>query len=295
MRKLNLFVILAVISLGVFFALPSKAALVGNTNQAVLTASPQTGTYNANDNFQVSIYVNTGSKSVVVVAAYLNYDKAKFQAVSVDTTGSVFTMEAEKIIDSTNGVVKITRGIPSPGVNTPNGLVATINFKAITATSPASDNLTFQFTAGSVLESNVILNDGLGTDYLGGVYNGRYTVGGESSSVSPFCGDGSCNGSETCSSCSSDCGCGSPSCTSFTYSAWSTCQSNNIQTRTVFSSSPSGCAGGNPILSQSCVYTPSPEQQLLIEQLREQIRQIQLKIIQLLALLINILQQKLNA
>ncbi len=159
-----------------FIAQESQAALVGNTNQATLTASPQTGTYNINDNFQVSIYVNTGGRNIVVVAAYLNYDRTKFEAVSIDTTGSVFTMETEKVINSTNGTIKITRGIPSPGVNTTNGLVAKINFRATAATSPASDNLTFQFTAGATLESNVILDDGLGTDYLNGVYNGKYTV-----------------------------------------------------------------------------------------------------------------------
>lgn len=45
-----------------------------------------------------------------------------------------------------------------------------------------------------------------------------------------------------------------PTCTSFTYSDWSTCQ-NGTQTRTVLSSSPDGCTGGNPILSQSCTGT----------------------------------------
>jgi hypothetical protein len=40
-------------------------------------------------------------------------------------------------------------------------------------------------------------------------------------------------------------------CTSFTYNSWGTC-TNEIQTRTVASSSPSGCTGGNPLLSQSC-------------------------------------------
>lgn len=47
-----------------------------------------------------------------------------------------------------------------------------------------------------------------------------------------------------------------PTCTSFTYSNWSTCQANNTQSRTVASSYPSGCTGGNPILSQSCIYVP---------------------------------------
>src|SRR3990172_5734882 len=40
-------------------------------------------------------------------------------------------------------------------------------------------------------------------------------------------------------------------CTSFAYSAWGTCN-NGVQTRTVTSSSPSGCTGGSPVLSQSC-------------------------------------------
>lgn len=42
----------------------------------------------------------------------------------------------------------------------------------------------------------------------------------------------------------------------YTYSAWSACQPNNTQTRTVISSSPDGCTG-TPILSRSCTYTPS--------------------------------------
>jgi hypothetical protein len=43
-------------------------------------------------------------------------------------------------------------------------------------------------------------------------------------------------------------------CTSFTYSNWNSCQSNNTQTRTVSSSLPNGCTGGSPTLTQSCNY-----------------------------------------
>ncbi len=43
-------------------------------------------------------------------------------------------------------------------------------------------------------------------------------------------------------------------CTSFTYSAWGACQPSGTQTRTVVSSSPAGCTGGSPVLSQSCTY-----------------------------------------
>ncbi|MBU3896199.1 GPI anchored serine-threonine rich family protein [Patescibacteria group bacterium] len=44
-----------------------------------------------------------------------------------------------------------------------------------------------------------------------------------------------------------------PACTSFTYSGWSSCSSSGVQTRTVSGSLPSGCQGGNPLLSQSCL------------------------------------------
>ncbi|HET9594942.1 MAG TPA: cytochrome c [Anaeromyxobacteraceae bacterium] len=47
-----------------------------------------------------------------------------------------------------------------------------------------------------------------------------------------------------------------PTCTAFTYSAWGACQSSNTQTRTVLSSSPTGCVGGNPVLSQACTFVP---------------------------------------
>ena len=47
------------------------------------------------------------------------------------------------------------------------------------------------------------------------------------------------------------------SCTSFTYSDWSAC-SNSTQSRSILTSSPAGCTGGSPILTQSCTITPTP-------------------------------------
>ncbi len=46
-------------------------------------------------------------------------------------------------------------------------------------------------------------------------------------------------------------------CSSFTYSSWSTCTSGS-QTRTVVSSSPSGCTGGTPVTTQSCSVVVDP-------------------------------------
>ncbi|MFZ2153998.1 MAG: hypothetical protein WAV16_02090, partial [Candidatus Moraniibacteriota bacterium] len=45
-------------------------------------------------------------------------------------------------------------------------------------------------------------------------------------------------------------------CTGFTYSGWSACQSNGTQTRTITAKTPASCTGGSPgALSQSCTYT----------------------------------------
>jgi hypothetical protein len=49
---------------------------------------------------------------------------------------------------------------------------------------------------------------------------------------------------------------GGTTCASFTYSAFGACQSNNTQTRTVLTSSPTGCTGGAPVLTQACTYVP---------------------------------------
>jgi len=45
-------------------------------------------------------------------------------------------------------------------------------------------------------------------------------------------------------------------CSSFTYSDWTGCGVNGTQTRTVVSSTPVGCQGGDPVISQTCTYIP---------------------------------------
>jgi len=177
MRKFKLLIILIQIVLISVFAIPAKAALVGDVTKATLSLSPQTGNYSANESFKVNIYVNTGGQNINTVAAYLKYDKNYFQALSIDTTGSAFTIEAENVIDSPNGKIKITRAIPTPGINSTNSFVAAVNFKALSNNTSAVDNVTFDFTPGDPTKSAVFVDDGRGTYILSGVYNGKYTVG----------------------------------------------------------------------------------------------------------------------
>ncbi|NTU98854.1 hypothetical protein HGA64_02520 [Candidatus Falkowbacteria bacterium] len=45
-------------------------------------------------------------------------------------------------------------------------------------------------------------------------------------------------------------------CSSWTYSVWSVC-SNGTQTRSIMTSSPTGCSGGSPVLTQTCTASTS--------------------------------------
>lgn len=177
MFKIKISTLLSVI-FTIIFVSPTYAALVGDTSKATLSISPQSGSFNVNDTFKLNIYVNTNNQNINAVTAHLNYDKTHFQAVSIDTTGSVFNMIAETKIDSSGGKIRITVGIPAPGnVNTSSGLVAAVTFKAIANVTPASDNFTFDFAPGDDTRSSVYLDDKKGTDFLSGVYGGRYQVG----------------------------------------------------------------------------------------------------------------------
>ena len=49
---------------------------------------------------------------------------------------------------------------------------------------------------------------------------------------------------------------GSVTCTEFTYSDFADCQPDNTQARTVLTSTPTGCTGGSPVLTQACTYVP---------------------------------------
>ena len=44
----------------------------------------------------------------------------------------------------------------------------------------------------------------------------------------------------------------------FEYNDWSGCATDGTQSRTIAKASPDDCSGGDPILSQSCIYEPLP-------------------------------------
>jgi parallel beta-helix repeat protein len=170
-----------ILTISLCLALVTLIAILGTFATAGATAelslSPATKTVNIDDNFNVDVLVNTGGQNVVAVAAHLNYDPTKLEVIGIDTSNSVFTMTIEKTADPTTGMIKLTLGKPTPGVNTASGNVATINFKAIAQASPAYVSFVMS-SFGAHGDSDVVLDDRKGTNILGSVKNGAYFIGG---------------------------------------------------------------------------------------------------------------------
>lgn len=216
-----------------------QGSLAGMSTSFLL--DPPTDTVQVGETFDLDAVINTDNENVVALKAIINYDKDKFELQAVDTSNSVFAVDntcqyegkACEIIerDDSSGKVTITLSKPSPGINSQSGIIATLTFKALKATSPGSDNFTFSYSSlGNYTDSDMIADDGNGTDTLDTVVNARITV----ASPPP------------------------PTCTDFNYSSWGSCQSNSIQSRTATTSFPDGCSGGSPVLTQACVYSGSP-------------------------------------
>jgi hypothetical protein len=109
-----------------YFITRSSAA----ANQLYL--APASTTVEAGGTFNVSVRLDPGT-TVDGVTATLNYDPALLQYVAVDATGSAFTVALPT--STTENSVTVSRGIFAPETVSTDGLVATVSFKALAATS----------------------------------------------------------------------------------------------------------------------------------------------------------------
>lgn len=258
------------------------AQLILDTDDTAVTLE------SGSDTINMILSLNTNSNDVVAVRAIVNYNQQDFEFQSpVDVSNSEFTSDNTctyngnpcRIIDvdQTNGKIEIVLAKPSPGVSSDSALIAELNFKALRLTSPTSPNFIISDDSDES-GSDVILDDGIGTDILSGVTNATVTVsatapspctdftyndwgacqpnGRRTRTVSTYIPDGCVGGVSpvTIENCNYDGGGTVCDDNGFTYGNWGACQSNGTQSRDITSSSPTGCSGGNPIISQSCTY-----------------------------------------
>ncbi len=208
------------------------AFLEAGSETATLMLDPDIKSVTVGDTFDVDIILDTRNSNVVVTRAIVNYDTEYFKFESYDTSNSVFASgnsclnenESCGIVnnDSEAGIIDITLAKPSPGVKTSSGLISNLTFKALKEFDSDADNIFISFAkTENYDDSDVILDNGKGTDILAGVMNIGVRIS-------------------------------NPVCTDFDYSEWGSCQS---QTRTITANYPNGCTGGKPSLTQECDYT----------------------------------------
>lgn len=232
----------------------------------------------------VDVVLDTKGSNVVAVRVVVLFNKNNFQYVGYDTTDTIFSVNNTCVYnnkpceifenDAANGKVALTLAKPTPGVNTASGEVGTFIFKPLTVVANSTTDIQIQFlSTGNYTDSDVITDDGNGTDILQSVAPLAVTIAAPMCTSFDYSPWGECKIGDTqtrtvtnrvpagCDpgdvTLSQPCTYIIPVCTSFTYSAWGACQPNNKQTRTIASSLPLGCAGGTPAaLEQSCVYNP---------------------------------------
>lgn len=152
--------------LATFFCLQSL--LVRAAGSATLSLEPAEGTFIVGGTFTVSVFLNTGGSSVNAIDAYIAFPPDKLQVVSPSTGKSIIGIWASQpSFDNQKGTIHYQGGIPTPGINTTNGLISTITFRAKT---PGRVVIRFDDA------SRVFLNDGLGTEFLGNTNSAVYDL-----------------------------------------------------------------------------------------------------------------------
>ncbi len=155
---------------------------------AQLSLSASDASVAVDGTFTVDVLINTNNNPVVAARARVLYDPAVFRLQGYSTADSVFTPNNAcqyqnkpcQLVrqDTAAGVFDIVMGKPTPGVQTTGGLFVELTFRALRQASPSADNIRLEYAGGAYTESDVIANDGLGTDILNAVTNARVAVGG---------------------------------------------------------------------------------------------------------------------
>lgn len=133
---------------------------------SVLKLDPQTRVFDQSYVQSVAIKIDTGPEAINTIGVVLAYDPAFLKIKDISETLSVCEQVIESSIDTEKGEIRFSCIIANPGFSGP-GTVATLSF---TALKPGDFSLRF------LPETQVLANDGLGTDVLRIAMDGGYTA-----------------------------------------------------------------------------------------------------------------------
>lgn len=126
-------------------------------NAATLYFSPSSGNYTVGNILSTSVLVNTQSQAINNADAVINFPASLLEVISLNKSGSLFTLWVEEpAFSNSAGVISFNGGLPTPGFNGSAGRLLNITFR-VRNTGLAS----LVFPSGAVRA-----NDGFGTDVL---------------------------------------------------------------------------------------------------------------------------------
>ncbi len=99
----------------------------------VMTLEPTVVSYKVGDIITLPLKINTSGEGIYSIQADISFPSDSLQVTGVDTTNSVFPLQV--INTYSTGSVSLIRGSFSP-INTSNGLIATIQMKALKTGNP---------------------------------------------------------------------------------------------------------------------------------------------------------------
>lgn len=174
--------IIIIILMFITVILPSPAY----AQQATLSLSPSSGTFNKSCPFSLQILLNSGGGQVDGVDAILIYDTSRFSATSINN-GTLFSDYPGTNIDESISKVTISGtaavGKPYSG----QGILATVNFVVKDTAPVGATQIKFDFDPNdktNTRDSNVVAPGVI--EILNSVVNGNYTIGsGTCASPSP--------------------------------------------------------------------------------------------------------------
>ena len=137
----------------------------GQAKASSLTVSPPSGTFTVGSTFDVTIFLNTEKESINAVRIKLSFPPDKLQLVPDTAERSIITVySSPPAFDNQKGIVDLQGGVPG-GINVSNGQVIKLTFRV-----KAVGESVLRFLD----ESQVLANDGVGTDVLKDTQNGVY-------------------------------------------------------------------------------------------------------------------------
>src|SRR3989344_453387 len=177
------------------FALQATVAGLPANNQfaqvlrtSTLTLSPSSTSVSVNNTFTANIIIDTGSQNAYGADINsLRFNPNILQVVDSDSltagvqiaAGNLMSLTITNSVNNTGGSIQFSQ-LATPGSTfSGSGTLATITFRAV---SIGASNVTFDFTLGSGIDTNVA---GLGGDLLTSVGSGSYTGGTASDTIAP--------------------------------------------------------------------------------------------------------------